>query len=147
MEKHFYLTDYEFEKQFISCQLDPLNFTHEAHLRLAWICIDQYGIENAEKKIQNYLQKFVEFVGAKDKYNATLTIAAIKAVYHFKLKSKSDNFKDFIREFPRLKTNFKDLMSLHYGFDIYNSEKAKTEFLEPDLMPFDEVKSSSKKVK
>ncbi|NAY90448.1 hypothetical protein GTQ34_00830 [Muricauda sp. JGD-17] len=137
MEKHFELSDQEFEKRFINCQLNPSDFSHEAHLRLAWICIDQYGIEGAEKYIPVHLQKFVKSVGANDKYNMTLTIAAIKAVYHFKLKSKSNNFKDFITEFPRLKTNFKDLISCHYGFDIYNSERAKMEFLEPDLMAFD----------
>ena len=137
MEKHFELSDSEFEKQFISCELNPADFSHEAHLRLAWINIDKYGIQQAEKNIQNQLQKFVEFVGAKDKYNMTLTLAAIKAVYHFTLKSKSDNFMDFITEFPRLKYNFKELMDFHYGFDIYNSEKAKTEFLKPDLIPFD----------
>ena len=52
-------------------------------------------------------------------------------------KSDSDNFKDFITEFPRLNYNFKELMNFHYGFDIYNSEKAKREFLKPDLVPFD----------
>jgi hypothetical protein len=108
-----------------------------AHLRLAWINIVRYGIEKAEENIQSQLQKFVAHVGAKEKYNTTLTIAATKAVYHFKLKSKSDNFKGFIAEFPRLKTNFKDLMASHYGFDIYHSEKAKTAFLEPDILPFD----------
>ena len=106
-------------------------------MRLAWINIDQYGIEHAERNIQTQLQRFVESVGAKDKYNTTLTIAAIKAVYHFMLKAKSDNFKDFISEFPRLKYNFKELMSCHYSFDIYNSEKAKMGFLEPDMIPFD----------
>ncbi|HNP66977.1 MAG TPA: hypothetical protein PKH16_03645 [Aequorivita sp.] len=137
MEKHFELSDSDFENKFINCELNPSDFTHEAHLRLAWINIKKYGIKQAEKNIQIGLKNFVEFVGAKDKYNVTLTLAAIKAVYHFMLKSKSDNFKNFITEFPRLKNNFKDLMSCHYGFDIYNSDKAKTEFLEPDLVPFD----------
>ena len=137
MEKHFELSDSDFEKKFISCKLNPSDFTHEAHLRLAWININEYGIIQAEKNIQSGLKNFVEFVGAKDKYNMTLTLAAIKAVYHFMLKSKSDNFKDYITEFPCLKYNFKELMDCHYGFDIYNSEKAKTEFLEPDLIPFD----------
>ena len=137
MEEHFKLSDSEFESQFINCELNPSIFSHEAHLRLAWINIELYGIEQAEKKIQNQLQKFVEFVGAKDKYNTTLTIAAIKAVYHFRLKSNSDNFKEFIAEFPRLKNNFSELMACHYGFDIYNSNKAKKEFVEPDLVAFD----------
>lgn len=137
MEDHFKLSDAEFEQQFANCELNPGDFSHEAHIRLAWIHINRYGIEQAEKNIQIQLQNFVAFVGAKDKYNVTLTIAAIKAVYHFWLKSGSDNFKDFIAEFPRLKYNFKELMDCHYGFDIYNSDKAKIEFLEPDLIPFD----------
>src|SRR5690606_25305144 len=112
--------DTEFEKEFISCGLNPSDLTHEAHLRLAWINIKKYGIEQAETNIQTGLKKYVEFVGAKDKYNTTLTLAATKAVYHFILKSKSENFKDFMIEFPRLKNNFKDLMAHHYGFDIYN---------------------------
>lgn len=136
MEKHFDLSDSEFEKEFISCGLNPSDFTHEAYLRLAWINIKRHDIEQAEINIQNGLKKYVEFVGEKDKYNRTLTLAATKAVYHFMFKSKSENFKDFIMEFPRLKNNFKDLMAHHYGFDIYNSNKAKTEFLESDLTPF-----------
>ncbi len=137
MEKHYRLSDVEFEKQFIACQLDPSIFSHEAHLRLAWINIHLYGLEQAEKNIQKQLQNFVEFVGAKDKYNATLTVAAIRAVGHFKEKSTADNFKYFIKEFPQLKNNFKALIASHYSFDIFNSNKAKTEFLEPDLAPFD----------
>ncbi|MBP2833109.1 hypothetical protein J8281_13020 [Aquimarina sp. U1-2] len=137
METHFEFSDFDFEKVFNNCELNPSDFTHEAHLRLAWININKYGIERAEKTIQCELRNYVEFVGAKHKYNTTLTLAAIKAVYHFMLKSKSDNFKEFIIEFPRLKYNFKDLMACHYGFDIYNSDRAKMEFLEPDLIPFD----------
>lgn len=137
MEKHFELSDSEFEQQFISCELNPAYFSHEAHLRLAWININKYGIKQAEKNIQNQLQRFVESVGAKDKYNTTLTIAAIKAVYHFILQSHSDNFKSFITEFPRLKYNFKELINCHYGFDIYHSNLAKTKYLEPDLIPFE----------
>jgi len=137
MEKHFQLSDSEFEQQFINCKLDPSDFTHEAHLRLAWININRYGIEKAEKNVDAQLKAFAEFLGVKNKYNKTLTIAALKAVNHFYMKSRTDNFKDFINEFPRLKTNFKDLMACHYGFDIYNSDIAKKEFLAPDLLSFD----------
>lgn len=137
MKNHFELSDSEFEQQFINCELNPEIFSHEAHLRLVWINIKKYGVEKAQTNIQSQLQKFVEFVGVKDKYNTTLTLAAIKAVYHFMLKSDSDSFQEFIVGFPRLKYGFKELMSCHYGFDIYNSEKAKAKFLEPDLLPFD----------
>ena len=137
MEKHFELSDAEFEQQFINCELSPDIFSHEAHLRLAWINIKKYGIKKAETNIQRQLREYVKSVGAENKYNTTLTLAAIKAVYHFMLKSDSNSFEDFIAEFPRLNYKFKELMSCHYGFDIYNSEQAKTNFMEPDLLPFD----------
>ena len=76
-------------------------------------------------------------IGEEDKYNVTLTIAAIKAVHHFILKSEANRFDAFIQVFPRLKSNFKDLMNQHYGIDIYNSTEAKHQFLAPDLLPFD----------
>ena len=137
MERHFQLSDDEFEQQFINCKIDPAEFTHEAHLRLAYINIGKYGVAKAEENIQNQLKNFVEFVGAKDKYHVTITVASIKMVCHFMLKAKSENFKDFIVEFPRLKHGFKELISSHYGFDVFNSESARTVFVAPDLRPFD----------
>lgn len=137
MNSHLTLTDLEFEQQFASCRLDPKIFGHEAHLRLAWIHVRKYGEEAAIESITSQLQAFVEHVGAKDKYNHTLTIAAIKAVSHFIKRSKVDTFQEFIQEHPRLMSNFKDLMNTHYQVDIFTSEKAKKEFVEPDLMPFD----------
>jgi hypothetical protein len=137
MEKHFDFPDSEFEKGFKNCTLNPEIFSHEAHLRLAWIHITKYGEEAAIQNICSQLIRFVEFVGAKGKYNQTLTIAAIKAVHHFIKKSRSNTFQDFIFEFPQLKYNFKDLMNTHYKVDIFKSEIAKKKFLEPDLVPFD----------
>jgi len=135
-EKHLALSDFEFEKQFFTGELDPKIFSHEAHLRLAWIHINKYGIGLAEKNIQTQLQNFVKLVGAEHKYNTTLTVAAVKAVDHFIRKSEATNFEELILEFPQLKFHFKELMACHYGFDIYHSEQAKAKYLEPDLLPF-----------
>ena len=137
MEQHFDLSDIEFEQQFENCSLNPGLFSHEAHLRLAWIHITKYGVDTAIQNISSQLMQFTEFVGAKAKYNHTLTLAAIKAVRHFIDKSSSENFKDFIAEFPQLKFNFKALMKTHYKTDIFTLEKARLVYLEPDLLPFD----------
>ncbi|UII23450.1 hypothetical protein [Fulvivirga ligni] len=137
MTNHYDLSDAQFEEAFSNCSLNPSVFNHEAHLRLAWIHIRNYGIEVALLTIPTQLKAYVKHLGAEDKYNATLTHAAVKAVYHFMLKSYFADFQAFIEGFPRLKTSFKDLMAAHYGFDIYNSAEARKEFLEPDLLPFD----------
>jgi len=136
MKNHFELTDSEFEQQFEFCELDPVLFSHEAHLRLAYIHIQKYGAKKAIENICKQLFAYVIHLRANDKYNTTLTVAAVKAVYHFMQKSNSKDFKGFIKEYPQLKYEFKGLMQCHYGFDIFNSAEAKNTFLEPDLLPF-----------
>jgi len=136
MESHFNLSDTEFENQFQTCSLDPKLFSHEAHLRLAWIHITKYGVDKAEANIQTQLQNFVTHVGATDKYHKTLTIVAVRAVNYFVKKSKTKNFETFINQFPQLKTDFKSLINSHYSVDVFSSKKAKMEFVEPDVQPF-----------
>ena len=99
--------------------------------------LNQYEIDAAIYNITSQLKNYTRSLGAEDKYNETITVAAVKAVYHFMLKSKTKSFSQFIKEFPRLKTNFKDLLAQHYGFDVFNSEEAKSSFITPDLLPFD----------
>lgn len=130
------LTDEEFLEQFRECKIDPAAFDHEAHLRLAWIHIQKYGLERAKKNIQEQLQKFVDFAGARDKYHTTITVAAIEAVNHFMEKLSAQNFEEFIRENPRLKEDFKTLISSHYSFDIFSSIEARKGFIAPDVQPF-----------
>jgi hypothetical protein len=139
MKDHFEFSDSAFENAVRECTLHPSLFSHEAHLRLAWLHIDKYGPGQATGNISRQLRRFVQKQGGVDKYNVTVTIAAIRIVYHFKLRSCSDNFQDFIQEFPRLKTGFKYLLGCHYITDIFSSAQAKKKFLEPELLPFDEV--------
>jgi len=136
MEAHFNLNDELFEQQFATCTLDPAIFSHEAHLRLAWVHIKKYGVEKAVENICTQLVNFTIHLGAADKYNTTLTIAAVRAVNHFINRSAANNFYDFIQEFPRLKFNFKDLMASHYKTDIFKSPIAKRSYLEPESMAF-----------
>lgn len=137
MKNHYQLNDKQFLEVFEKATLDPKLFDHEAHLRLAYLLINISNIDIAIDKTCEQILTYATSLGASNKYNKTVTVAAVKAVYHFMLKSESDNFKDFIAEFPRLKLNFKGLLAQHYNIDVFNSEIAKSSFLEPDLLPFD----------
>ena len=134
---HYDLNDEQFETGFAKCEISPSIFNHEAHVRLAWIHIRKYGIEQAVENMTAQLRAFVEHVGAEGKYNHTVTIAATRAVYHFMLRSDSADFKEFIMTFPQLKERMKELLESHYSMDIFTSEKAKNAYLEPDLAAFD----------
>lgn len=142
MEKHLELSDDEFHDQFANTSMAPEIFSHEAHLRLAWIQIKRYDIEEAIKNVSEQIKKFAEHHGDAQKFNLTVTVAATRAVYHFMLKSNAENFQDFIHEHPRLKSNFKDLIEAHYSGNIFTSQLAKEIYLEPDLLPFDDFGSN-----
>ncbi|OSY88299.1 hypothetical protein WH52_05890 [Tenacibaculum holothuriorum] len=136
VDSHYNLSDIEFDKQFSNCVLDPKLFSHEAHLRLGWLNIKNYGLEKGEERIQQQLLNYVEHVGAQDKYNTTVTIVAMRAINHFMKQSKTKSFKDFIAENVRLKTNFKELIAKHYSYDIFITDIGKDKFIEPDVLPF-----------
>ena len=137
MEVHYQLSDDEFESQFANCKLDPSVFSHEAHLRLAWIHLRKYGIDTAVENIVTQLQQFVSHAGAADKYHHTLTIAAVHAVNHFIVRSHIDNFSDFIAESPQLRDKFRELINSHYSIDIFRNEDARRHYIAPDLQPFE----------
>lgn len=136
IKSHRELTDLEFEKQFSEASLPALLFTHEAHIRLAWIHIKKYGLPEAESNVSTQLKKYVKTLGAEDKYHETLTIAGVKAVNHFFKRSKTKNFSTFIQENDILLTDFKQLIQSHYSTNIFKSKQAKLEYLEPELIPF-----------
>ncbi|MBO6524716.1 MAG: hypothetical protein JJ971_12875 [Balneolaceae bacterium] len=138
MEKHYSYTDSEFEQHFHECTLPSEMFTHEAHLRLAWIEISKYGVDTAIENISAHIKKYAESLDAADKFHATVTVAAVEAVHHFMKKTESETFQGFISTNPELKTRFKELLSSHYSFNVFESEKAKQKFIEPDVSSFRE---------
>ncbi len=51
-------------------------------------------------------------------------------------KSSSDNFENYIEEYYGQKEDFKGLLHQHYSSDILDFDKAKHEYIEPDLLTF-----------
>ncbi|MFK5981294.1 MAG: hypothetical protein QM499_00145 [Flavobacteriaceae bacterium] len=110
MQKHLSLSDSEFEKQFRECTFNPSYFNHEAHIRLAWIHIKKYGSAQACKNTCEQIKKFYIVFDKDKKFNTEITIASIMIVKQFIKKSNSDTFPEFIKEFPRLNSNFLELI-------------------------------------
>ncbi len=137
MKSHFELNDAEFAQRFENCSLEPSLFNHEAHLRLAWYYIKEFGVEKAIKKTCASIKQFDLVHGKGDKFHTTVTVASVKMVYHFMQKSQNFDFQTFMHKFPRLKIAFKELLDQHYGIDIFSNEEARVRYINPDILPFD----------
>ena len=112
---HFDLSDTAFLDAFEATSLPPELFTHEAHLRLAWLHLHRYGLGQSLVKIPIAIQNYVRALGAEDKYDEAVTIAAIRIVHHFLLQKPQLDFKQFISAFPQLKNDFRTLLSTQYA--------------------------------
>lgn len=130
---HHDLDDECFVQRLSDCSLPPALFTHDAHLRLAWILIHRYGLPKAEKEICRLIINFVSHLNATDKFHTTLTVIATRIVNRFIRLSYTQSFIDLILQNPQLISNFKDLVMEYYSFDIFSNESAKYKFLEPDI--------------
>ncbi|KPM49431.1 hypothetical protein [Jiulongibacter sediminis] len=117
--------------------LKPEDFKHKTHLRLAWELLCENEAAKAVYKACELLKAYTSHLGVADKYHQTLTVASIRTVRHFILKSKSSDFEEFLSEFPILENNFKGLIEQHYSLERFTHESAKKEYLEPDLLPYD----------
>lgn len=131
-----HLTDEQFAFQFAEGSLPPELFTHEAHLRLAWVLLRKYDFEKAVTKICDQIARFDRLHGDGTKFHHTLTVAALRIVEHHRLKSAADSFPDFLNEFPRLKTDLKAMIDVHYSSELLKSPDAKVIDLPPDRLPF-----------
>jgi len=133
---HLNYDDHQFASQFADCTLPPPLFNHEAHLRLAWLLIGRYGIQQAAELLCRQIQAFDATHGDGTKYHKTMTVAAARAVWHFMQKTPNDTFTDFIAMHPRLTADFKGLLATHYGFDLLRHPTARQQYIAPDLLPF-----------
>ena len=136
IKDHAQLSDDEFEHQFERYTLKSRLFSHEAHLRLAYIHIKKYGVAQAELNMCEQIEGYALSLGATDKFNKTVTIASVKTMAHFMQKSPNDTFPELMHRFPKLNGDFRDLLGQHYGFNVFADKRAKKEFIEPDLLPF-----------
>ncbi|MDF0717273.1 hypothetical protein PY092_14005 [Muricauda sp. 334s03] len=130
------MNDADFIKAFETGKFPPEQFHHKAHIKLAWIYLNLFDEETAISKTCEAIKNFDKLHGDGTKYHMTLTVAAVKVVHHFRQKSNAITFDEFVCEYPRLVTSFKELLFQHYGENVLADQKAKTAYLEPDLLPF-----------
>ncbi|XP_019644297.1 PREDICTED: uncharacterized protein LOC109485261 [Branchiostoma belcheri] len=110
------------------------DWTHEAHLRMAWNYIRRHGKENAVPKIQRGIKKFNEQNKDKVKrgYHETVTQFYIHAVSEAiqKMDCPELTFEEFVAQNPHLMDP--QLPLYYYSPDRLNSEDARVRFVPPD---------------
>ena len=127
--------DREFRAAFEAGAYAPADFSHRAHVRLAYVYLADCDVNLALERMRGAL---VGFLSHHDipatKYHETLTRAWVLAVDHFMHRSpEATSADDFIDRNPMLLDT--KIMLTHYSAGLLFSDAARSAFVEPDLDP------------
>lgn len=124
-----------FIKAFEDATLPFENWTHEAHLRMSWNYITEYGQDGATPHIIEGIQHFNKQNKDKVKfgYHETITRFYIAMVTDAISSTHTEHFEDFIHSNSYLLDQ--TLPYQFYSKDRLFSEEARHKFVSPDIRP------------
>lgn len=123
------MNDTEFLQAFESGALHP--FHHRDHIRIAWLYLRRDGWESGYAQIQAGIQHFAAAHGAHNLYHETITRFWALSVWNS--LQTTDDFAIFEAENPQLFD--KTLISQFYSAEVLKLQKARSEWVTPDLKP------------
>jgi len=146
------MTDDKFLSAFESCRLARKDWTHEAHVRMAWLYLTRAagdgavfarvrsGIQRLNAAFTRRQQILCRALPAKPKEMPTATgyHETITAAFVLLIASRvrpDEDFAGFRDRNPDLFDNTLSALLKHYSREVLFSAPAKAEFIEPDLAP------------
>ena len=135
MKHRLSTNDRDFRTEFEACRFPPAEFSHRAHIRLAYVYLTEHDTDRAHQLMQHALLTFLQYHGvAVSKYHETITRAWIMAVRHFMENSLgSESSETFMENNPRMLDS--TIMMTHYSAEVLFSDEARAKFVEPNLSP------------
>ena len=125
------MTDEIFLTAFEDTSLPRYEWTHAAHVRMGFLYLSRLPYAEAEGKIVAGIQRYNAAKGNHTGYHHTITIAFARLIASRLIESS--DWSTFQAENPDLLTFA--CIQKHFGPDLLKSEKARAEFVEPDLEP------------
>ena len=133
MSQSLNLPDDEFLAAFMACRLNGAAFDHRGHLRVAWLLLRRYPLEQAIEQVCSGIARLATHLGAPDKFNRTLSEALVRLMAHD--GSHATTFEQFLSANAELLTDAGGLIARHYSPDRLGSAAAKASFVFPDRLP------------
>ena len=150
------MTAATFLKKFENGTLARADWTHEAHVRMAWLYVTRTGsYREARNKVRTGIKKLNSAFQARDYvpcgatrpepvaeaeaepkrvgYHETITTGFVRLVAA--RVREGENFATFRRRNPDLFDGKLSALLTHYSVELLFSDAARNKFVEPDLKP------------
>ena len=129
------MTDEEFLCAFESSRLAPHEFDHRAHVRAAWLTLQRYPLEEAIERTCVGIERLATHFGAASKFNRTMSEALIRLMNRAASNSAATSFDEYLQANPWLRGDVRVALAEYYSASQLHSDRAKREFVLPDLQP------------
>jgi len=139
------MTDNEFIEAFEACTLPFDQWTHRAHVRVAYVYLDRYGLEAGIDRMRVGIKAYNAANSVPEGplvgYNETTTVAFAHIVYAvmraYAQSHPVDGSEAFCDMHPQLMSS--RVLRLFYSPQRRGLPEAKAVFVEPDLAPLPRV--------
>jgi hypothetical protein len=128
------MSDREFLAAFESLSIPGDEFRHKDHVRLAWIYLHDSDFASGSAHFCGHFHRFVEHIGAKSKYNETITWFYLATVYErIHTQALAESWEAFAASNGDLLDNAMAIVRARYRDESLASPLARRIFLLPDL--------------
>jgi hypothetical protein len=134
----FHMDDQAFLNAFEASRISRADWTHRAHVKVAYLYLRQFPLELAIEKVRVGIKALNAANGVLDTptggYHETMTLGWVHIVHAMLSEyGPAASADEFIDSQPQLTQ--KKILRLFYSKERFMSAEAKLNFVEPDLAP------------
>ena len=128
------MTDDEFLRAFEDCSIPKASWTHEAHVRMAWLYLRRRPLDEVVPFVRRAIQRYNTSLGNTEGYHETITVAYLRLIDALiDRDAPGGTFASFSTAHPTLLDRELSAVLEHYSRDLLFSKEAIRTFVEPDL--------------
>ena len=127
-------SDHDLMSSFEACSLDPAQFSHRNHVRLAWIYLRMFPLPQALDRFTKGLQRFARSLGKDMLFHQTITSAYLLIISDRMNRNPGLDWEAFAAGNEDLFAWNPSILDLYYRPDTLASDRARQAFVFPDLI-------------
>ncbi|MEM5405955.1 MULTISPECIES: hypothetical protein [Paraburkholderia] len=128
-------SDDAFLEAFLACRLPAAAFNHRNHLRVAWIHLQRFPLDEAIERTCAGIAQYATHLGAPGRYHRTITEALIRLMAHAGASDPLRSFDEFLAYAPAFSGDCRALVAEYYSAAKLSRPGARVFFLSPDRLP------------
>jgi hypothetical protein len=133
--QHADINNQEFIHQIETVTINPELFTHEAHIRMAWLYLNDFDNDTALQHICAAIKGIDAKYAGGTKYHHTITVVFAHSIAILMQQKPVKTWQEFVVANTGIRIS-KKFLAEYYSDETLYSDEAKNQFVAPDKKLF-----------